>query len=68
MDRHGLVVQRRLQRLGGAGDVVLRGRADGVVVDRIEPEGADQVLGEGGVGCVGLDQLEGDGLADRRGA
>ena len=50
------------------GDVFLGGLADGGVIDEIEPEGAGQVLGEPGVGRVGLDQFEGDGLADRLGA
>ena len=40
--------------------------ADGGVIDRIETEGAGQVFGEAGVGGVGLDEFEGDGLADRR--
>ena len=36
------------------------------VIDWIDPEGAREVLGEASVGCVGLHQLEGDCLTDRR--
>ena len=63
MDLHGLVVEVVAEEVGAADDELLGALADGGVVDRIDPEGAGQVLGEAGVRRVGHDRLKGDGLA-----
>src|ERR1019366_7922072 len=65
VDLQGLLVQRRPEGLGGAGDVFLGRVADAVVVNGIETEGADEVIGQALMRGELGDHLEGDGLAIR---
>jgi hypothetical protein len=63
VDLESLLVQRRPESLGGAGNVFPGRVADAVVIDGFEAEGADEVVGQALMRGEFGDQLKGDGVA-----